>query len=304
MNKITLLSIAIAGFLAGAGGIWFAGQSRLAAVAAERDAAVAKARSVAASAPAPEAFKALETENQQLKVRLDEMRIQLSAAQTAASAAPVAEVVEGEAAGAAPLDLADLLGSMEWGEVEAPPRRGRKGGAGEGAPGTPGEAGDPAALAERGAWNDPARRAAFENRGTQLREAVQGYLDGEMAKAADRPDVQQRLTQISDYVNDLQQLKEQLRGMEDSPERDALREQLRQTQSAMRDTVHEQQRYLLEEAVAASGVDNPGQARRVANSVRQTMNSPFFRMEPMLSGGRGGGNGRRPGNNTNKTPAP
>jgi hypothetical protein len=286
MNRILIAGIALVALGLGAGGVWAVNQAEVKRIAQERDAALARAAAIESAAPAPEAFQALETENAQLKVRLDEMRIQLSAAQAAPAASAAAPEVVAEAS----VDLEDLLGAMAWGEGDEAPRRGGRGDGPAGA--SSGDAATEAGAEStrpggegRGPWGDPARREEFAKRGAVMREAMHNYLEEEAAKTS-QPEAQERLAVLSDQLNEMQQIRDQLRGLDDSPERDALREQLRVTQDAMRQTVREQQRYLLEEAVIQSGVENPGQARQVANTVRQTLNSPFFQMEPMLRSGR------------------
>lgn len=263
-------------------------QAEVKRVAEERDAALARAKALESAAPPPEAFQALETENAQLRVRLDEMRIQLSAAQASPPApapAPAPEVTAEST-----VNLEDLLGAMEWGEgVDAPSRGGRgesnsegRGGEGSAEGGTRGEG--------RGPWGDPARREEFARRGAAMREGIHAYLEEEAAKSS-HPAAQARMAALSEQMDVMHDLREQLRGLDDSPERDALREQLRETQESMRQTVRAQQRHMLEEAAVQGGVENPGQARQVANAVQQALSSPFFQMEPML---RGGGRDRRP----------
>ncbi|MFA6239883.1 MAG: hypothetical protein WC655_03085 [Candidatus Hydrogenedentales bacterium] len=148
-----------------------------------------------------------------------------------------------------------------------------------------GESNEPATPEELA--REEERRQEREQRMTEFRDRMSQFFTGEMEKTGDAA-VQQRLSQLNEYAQYSMDLRRQMRDAQTDEERQVLQEQLEQASTATRTLVKDQQDYLMRQSLTTNGVADAATQDALINSLRTTMESPFFRM-PMGGGGGGGG---------------
>ncbi|MBM3288849.1 MAG: hypothetical protein FJY92_01735 [Candidatus Hydrogenedentes bacterium] len=132
-------------------------------------------------------------------------------------------------------------------------------------------------------------REEREQRGAEMRDRLRSFIDEQIQNAPDKT-TQDRLTSISANGEAMMDLFQQMREAQTDEERDAVRDELRTTGDATRQLVQEQQDYLMRESLRQSGVTDPKAQDAAMQSLRQTMEGPFFR-GPLAWGGGGGPGG-------------
>ena len=133
-------------------------------------------------------------------------------------------------------------------------------------------------------------RQEREQRGAEMRDRMRTFMEEQIQNAPDKA-TQDRLASISEYGENMMDLFQQMRDAQTDEERDALRDQLRENGTATRQLVNEQQDYLMRESLRQSGVTDPKAQNAAMQSLRQTMEGPFFRGPLAWSGGGGGPGG-------------
>lgn len=150
--------------------------------------------------------------------------------------------------------------------------------------------------------NDPEREARMEQwrqereqRGAEMRQRMEEFMANEIQNAPDKI-TQDRLASMNEYSRSMMDMFQQMRDAETDEDRDAIRAQLQETGSAARELVREHQDYLMRQSLVQSGVTDAQAQEAAMQSLRQTMEGPFFR-GPMAGmggwGGRGGDSGGR-----------
>ncbi len=135
----------------------------------------------------------------------------------------------------------------------------------------------PAVSPDAEADND--RRSAARER---VRERLDSFLQEESTKTAD-PEVQQRLTQIKEYTEQLTELRRAMRNA--SPdERAQLREDMTEVVMALHDVGETQQDYMMREVARQFDITEPDEQEAFVGAVRELQASPFFRPESLVWG--------------------
>lgn len=132
-------------------------------------------------------------------------------------------------------------------------------------------------------------REEREQRGAEMRDRIQQFMDEQIQNAPDKA-TQDRLASISANGQAMMDMFQQMRDAQTDEERDALREEMRTLGESTRALVTEQQDVLMRQSLSASGVTDPKAQDAAMQSLRQTMEGPFFR-GPMAWGGGGGPGG-------------
>lgn len=143
-------------------------------------------------------------------------------------------------------------------------------------------------------------RQEREQRGAEMRDRMRQFMDEQIMNAPDKA-TQERLASISANGEAMMDLFQQMRDAETDEERDAIREEIRTAGESTRQLVREQQDYLMRQSLSQSGITDPSAQNAAMQSLRQTMEGPFFR-GPLAWGGGGpggdfggfGGRGRGP----------
>jgi len=142
----------------------------------------------------------------------------------------------------------------------------------------------------------PEEQAAFREQrrefAVQMRDNIRGYLAGQIEATTD-PETQERLQAFSEYTDYLFDLRQQLHEAESDEERETLWDQMRQAGMEARDLAREQQDYALRQLAQSQGIEDLAKQEAFVAQLRETLRSPFFRMESMM--GRGAGGGPAPG---------
>lgn len=132
-------------------------------------------------------------------------------------------------------------------------------------------------------------RQEREQRGAEFRDRMRSFIDEQIQNAPDKA-TQDRLATISANGENMMDLFQQMRDAQTDEERDVIREELRATGDATRQLVQEQQDYLMRDSLRQSGITDPKAQDAAMQSLRQTMEGPFFR-GPLAWAGGGGGPG-------------
>lgn len=132
-------------------------------------------------------------------------------------------------------------------------------------------------------------RQEREQRGAEMRDRLRTFMDEQIQNAPDKA-TQDRLASINAYSETMMDLFQQMREAQTDEERDALRAQLQENGTVARQLVKEQQDFMMRESLRQSGVSDPKAQDAAMQSLRQTMEGPFFR-GPLAWGGGGGGPG-------------
>lgn len=130
-------------------------------------------------------------------------------------------------------------------------------------------------------------REEREQRMAEFRDRMRTFMDEQIQGAPDKA-TQDRLATMQAYSENMMELFQQMRDAQTDEERDAIRAQLEETGTAARELVREHQDYLLRESLRQNGVSDPKAQEAIMQSLRQTMEGPFFR-GPMAGWGGGGG---------------
>jgi uncharacterized membrane protein YccC len=156
---------------------------------------------------------------------------------------------------------------------------------------------------EEGPGEAEGRAARFREFETQMRDRVKSALQQEYETASDA-DAQERIEILDDYVEQIAQLREEMRNAETDEERAVLRQAMRESFENMNEIVRTQQDSMLRSLAANSGVTDPGKQDAFIAGLRDLQTSPFFQADRMMGGGvrgpwrpesrMGGGGGGRP----------
>ncbi|MDZ4861653.1 MAG: hypothetical protein SGI88_21990 [Candidatus Hydrogenedentes bacterium] len=145
--------------------------------------------------------------------------------------------------------------------------------------------------------NDPERQARMEEwrqereqRGAEMRQRMDEFMANEIQNAPDKA-TQDRLAAMNDYSQGMMDLFQQMRDAETDEERDAIRAQLQENGTAARELVREHQDQLMRQSLTQSGVTDASAQDAAMQSLRQTMEGPFFRGPMAGMGGWGGDRG-------------
>ncbi|MCC6795451.1 MAG: hypothetical protein IT366_10055 [Candidatus Hydrogenedentes bacterium] len=130
-------------------------------------------------------------------------------------------------------------------------------------------------------------REEREQRGAEMRDRMRQFMDEQIVNAPDKA-TQERLKTISANGEAMMDMFQQMRDAQTDEERDAIRDEMRTIGESTRALVTEQQDYLMRQSLSASGVTDPSAQDAAMQSLRQTMEGPFFR-GPMAWGGGGPG---------------
>lgn len=130
-------------------------------------------------------------------------------------------------------------------------------------------------------------REEREQRGAEMRDRMRQFMDEQIQNAPDKA-TQDRLNTISANGEAMMDLFQQMRDAQTDEERDAIRDEMRTLGESTRTLVTEQQDFLMRQSLSASGVTDPKAQDAAMQSLRQTMEGPFFR-GPMAWGGGGPG---------------
>jgi len=161
----------------------------------------------------------------------------------------------------------------------------------EGRGGRDGDENDPERAARMEEW-----RQEREQRGAEMRQRIEEFMANEMQNATDKA-TQDRLAAMNEYSQGMMDLFQQMRDAQTDEERDAIRAQLQENGNAARELVREHQDHLMRQSLAQSGITDPKAQDAAMQSLRQTMEGPFFRgpMAAGMGGGWGGDRGGGPG---------
>lgn len=236
-------------------------------LAAEREAALTKASELRKSVADT---TALERENARLRDEVERLRTrpepaaEVAEAPTEGTESPTFNLEEATDALSAALRSGDG-DRRRGGDDREPPKEG-----------TP----------EYAEWQERRERwqQEREERSREYRSRMDGFFDEAMQKTND-PVAQNRIAAINDYTNYTMDLFREMRNAETDEERDQIRQDLSITFDETRSLVREHQDYLISETLRENGVSDPQKQQALVNSVRETMEDPFFRM----GGGGGGG---------------
>jgi DNA polymerase III gamma/tau subunit len=270
MKPILLISIAVACVIGATILAYFTlGDGAMAPVAAP---ATPKAPAggpvdAAQSAKAEADMARLRDENTLLKQQLDNMRAELAKLQQQAALEKASHAEAKAAPGTKALDADEFWGDVQ--EATAGDREGKERGE----------------RRNRGEWS--------AERGAQFREMANQFYDDAIAQGG-TPEVQERLSALRDYSNQMMDLREQIRSAEDGPAKDALREEMDLLRDEMKPLMREQQDYLLRQAAQNAGVTDARTQQQLTNTIRDTIRSPFFTMGNGPGQGGGGGRGGGP----------
>ncbi|NUM56749.1 MAG: hypothetical protein HUU46_24235 [Candidatus Hydrogenedentes bacterium] len=132
-------------------------------------------------------------------------------------------------------------------------------------------------------------REEREQRGAEMRDRMRQFMDEQIQNAPDKA-TQDRLASISANGEAMMDLFQQMREAQTDEERDVIRDEMRAMGETTRQLVQEQQDHLMRESLKQSGVTDPAAQNAAMQSLRQTMEGPFFR-GPMAWGGGGGFDG-------------
>lgn len=149
--------------------------------------------------------------------------------------------------------------------------------------------GDPNETDEERQAREAQWRQEREQRGQEMRERIREFMDEQIHNAPDKA-TQERLASISEYSEAMMDTFQRMREAETDEQREAIREEMRQNGEAMRQLVREQQDYLMRDSLRQSGITDPKAQEAAMQTLRQTMEGPFFR-GPMAWGGGGGPGG-------------
>ena len=133
-------------------------------------------------------------------------------------------------------------------------------------------------------------RADREQRSADMRDRMRSFMDEQIQNAPDKAS-QDRLSTISANGEQMMELFQQMRDAQTDDERNAIRDQIRATGEATRPLVQEQQDSMMRQTLAQNGVSDPKAQDAAIQSLRQTMESPFFRGPFAFGGGGGPGGG-------------
>ncbi len=133
-------------------------------------------------------------------------------------------------------------------------------------------------------------REEREQRGAEMRDRMQQFMDEQIQNAPDKA-TQDRLASINTNGQAMMDMFQQMRDAQTDEERDVIREEMRTLGESTRALVTEQQDYLMRQSLSASGVTDPKAQDAAMQSLRQTMEGPFFRGPMAWSGGGPGGPG-------------
>ncbi len=132
-------------------------------------------------------------------------------------------------------------------------------------------------------------RQEREQRGAEMRDRLRTFMDEQIQNAPDKA-TQDRLASISAYSETMMDLFQQMRDAQTDEDRDAIRAQLQENGTVARQLVKEQQDFMMRDSLRQSGVTDPKAQDAAMQSLRQTMEGPFFR-GPLAWGGGGGPGG-------------
>ncbi|MFP6581801.1 MAG: hypothetical protein VCD00_04525 [Candidatus Hydrogenedentota bacterium] len=141
---------------------------------------------------------------------------------------------------------------------------------------------------DRSRWEDPEQREQMIN---SMREGMVDRWTEEWEKAS--PESQERITAISTYQQDLMDSRMAMRDAETDEDREILREEMRYTQEALRETISAEQNAQLTRIAESYGLKSDKERNAFVQETRKLLSSPIFQ-----SGGRGPGGftgGRRGG---------
>ena len=267
---IVAIVVGAAGAAAGALGVYTVKQAETEALKAEAAEYAADARKLveAAEAESQARIAALEEELEKTKARLYERDDALAALEDTATGAQQ-RLREMEQAALASMaeegeDDTDVSEEEDAAEVDDGRRRG---------------------------WGDMTEEQRREM-GQRFRSGANEFLEEEIAYAPDEV-TQSRLIAMSDGMNRMFDLREQIRAAETDEARAALDEEMDLVRDSLDELRTEQQNDMLRNLAAANGIDNPKQVNRFMRDMKATLDSPFFRFGGGPPG-RGGGRGPRP----------
>lgn len=218
--------------------------------------------------------KRLEEDNEARAASMKELQTKLDAGPVGAPAEPT----DAATAQDQEVDLAGLLDDLG----EAPPDTGRRRGG-------RGDDGTPLTPEEQKARDE--RRAQWEQ---QRQEGVQRFRENVYSNFADAanaetdPVARERLTTMAEYSEQMFDLREQMRNAQTDEDQEALRAQMGEVVSNLRQMNREQQDYMLGSLAQQYGVQSI-QQQQFLEDVRSTVSSPFFEMGGRRGGGVGGG---------------
>lgn len=137
--------------------------------------------------------------------------------------------------------------------------------------------------------NEVRRRRAEEMRG-QFQQQMRTALDERFAALED-PATLERLDALNEWRDYQSELRQEMRDAESEEERAAIVDELQNARLASQQIVDEEQDALLSGLAEQYGInDSDDQAAFIA-ALQETLDSPFFQLERMLVGGRGGPRG-------------
>ena len=149
------------------------------------------------------------------------------------------------------------------------------------------EAGPPLSKEQAREREEQRRRWADELR-QRTREAMQTAI----GKDADRT-TQDRVAALDEYFDYTMDLAQQMREAQSDEERQALRDELGEAMRTSREIVTEQQDHMLRQIASQNGINSPEAQNRFVESMRETLDTPFFRAPGPGMMGLGGPRERR-----------
>jgi hypothetical protein len=146
------------------------------------------------------------------------------------------------------------------------------------------------------------RREEWAQRRSEWRDRFQTgvaeFFDEQMARSND-PVEQERLLAMQEQAYYGMELMRAYREAETDEERDALREEMGAAFEDARSMVNEQQDAMLRESLEEQGITDKAQQDAIVESLKTSLDSPFFRIPPGgipgIMGGPGRGRGGPPG---------
>ena len=151
----------------------------------------------------------------------------------------------------------------------------------------------------------PEQMAEFRKNMDAQQARMQDRLN-EQLTAMNDPNAVENFNTLMEYQQAEQELRRKLRDATTDEAREKIDAQLRENRQAERQLLNDQQDVMLQRLAASSGIKSTDAQQKFIDDLRVTLDNPFFRMEPMLTGGgpgrggpRGGGFGgpRSPGGN-------
>ena len=139
-----------------------------------------------------------------------------------------------------------------------------------------------------------ARRREFV---TQMQNNMTDFFTGELEKSS-TPEMQARLVDLETQVNDMMEIRRQMRGVESDEERDALRQAFGETMDSARNIMKDQQQDMINAIAGQFNITSAKERMAFQQAVQAAVESPFFQENPASllwnTGGGGGGFGGRP----------